>query len=109
MGGNYGREKILLSFASFGFCPRGWLDVWAFQSVEEVAELAEQAGSMGFTEFARELSEIDSSIAGALTGHIKEDNILYPTVLQTLEPEEWSQVLQGFEMIGYCCFTPGKA
>jgi len=80
-----------------------------FQSVEEVAELAEQAGSTGFTEFARELSEIGSSIAGALTGHIKEDNILYPTVLQTLEPEEWSQVLQGFEMIGYCCFTPGKA
>ena len=70
----------------------------------------EGAGSTGFTEFAKELSEVGGYMASVLTDHIfKENNILYPTAVQTLEPEEWSQVLEGFEMIGYCCFTPGKA
>jgi hypothetical protein len=48
-----------------------------------------------------------SYIANNLKDHIyKEDNILYPTALDTLEPEEWSEVLEEFERIGYCCFTP---
>lgn len=74
-----------------------------------LAELVEGAGSMGFTEFARELSEVGNYIAGALTDHMsKEDNILWCRLADS-RTEEWSQVLEGFEMIGYCCFTPGKA
>jgi len=44
-----------------------------------------------------------------LTDHIyKEDNILYPTALSTLEKGEWDDVAREFESIGYCCFTPGR-
>lgn len=72
-----------------------------------LAELVEQTGNMSFTEFAKELSKVGSYIADVLRDHIyKEDNILYPTALQTLEPEEWSRVLEEFDGIGYCSFTP---
>lgn len=72
-----------------------------------LAELVEQAGSASFAEFARQLSETGNYLSSELGGHIfKEDNILYPTALETLEPQEWSKVLQEFERIGYCSFTP---
>lgn len=74
-----------------------------------LAELVEQAESMGYEAFSRELNEVGSYIASDLKDHIfKEDNILYPTALKTLEPEEWNKVLEEFEDIGYCCFTLGK-
>ncbi len=69
--------------------------------------LMERAGNGNFSEFAQELSEVGGYIADNLRDHIhKEDNILYPTALDTLEPEEWSEVLAEFERIGYCYFTP---
>lgn len=44
-----------------------------------------------------------------LTDHIyKEDNILYPTALSTLEKGEWGDVAGEFETIGLRRFTPGK-
>lgn len=72
-----------------------------------LAELVEQAGSTSFSEFAGKLNEAGGYIADELSNHIfKEDNILYPTALETLEAQEWSEVFEDFEQIGYCCFTP---
>jgi len=72
-----------------------------------LAELTEQAKSMNYEEFSTELSQVGSYIASNLRDHIfKEDNILYPTALQTLSAEEWSEVSKEFDRIGYCCFTP---
>lgn len=72
-----------------------------------LGKLVEQAGNGNFSEFAQELSEVGGYIADNLRDHIdKEDNILYPTALDILEPEEWSEVLTEFERIGYCYFTP---
>lgn len=73
----------------------------------KLAELAEQAGKVSFTGFAKELSEAGGYIANVLRNHIyKEDNVLYPTALDTLAPEEWNKVAEEFDRIGYCCFTP---
>lgn len=75
-----------------------------------LAELVEQAGSTSYEELAKELAHVGHYIATTLKDHIyKEDNILYPTALSTLEPEEWPEVLKEFEGIGYCCFTPHGA
>jgi hypothetical protein len=72
-----------------------------------LAELAEQAENMSYQEFSRELREVGGYIANNLRDHIfKEDNILYPTALQTLEADEWPEVSREFDRIGYCCFTP---
>ena len=74
-----------------------------------LSELVEQAGSTSYEEFVKELSEVGGYIANVLRDHIlKEDNILYPAALKTLEPQEWPEVLAEFEEIGYCSFTPGK-
>jgi len=44
-----------------------------------------------------------------LTDHIyKEDNILYPAALSTLEKGEWDDVAREFETIGLRRFTLGK-
>ena len=75
-----------------------------------LAELVEQAGSTSYAELAKELADVGSYLANTLQDHIyKEDNILYPTALSTLEPEEWREVLKEFEGIGYCCFTPYRS
>ena len=72
-----------------------------------LAKLVEQAGRTGFTEFTKQLTEVGSYIVDALKDHtFKEDNILYPTALKTLEPGEWNKVAEEFNRIGYCCFTP---
>lgn len=72
-----------------------------------LGELVERAGNGNFREFAQELRGVGGYIADNLRDHIyKEDNILYPTALDTLEPEEWSEMLAEFERIGYCYFTP---
>lgn len=74
-----------------------------------LAELSEIAEKVGFATFAQELKEVGNYISMALADHIfKEDNILYPTALQTLEPQEWSSVIQEFDRIGYCSFTQSK-
>lgn len=73
----------------------------------QLAELAEQASAMSPTALAEELSEIGGYIATTLKDHIyKEDNILYPTALDTLQPEEWPEIAEEFDRIGYCPFTP---
>lgn len=74
-----------------------------------MGELVERARGMSYEQFAKELSEVGGYIAGTLTDHIfKEDNILYPTALEILRPQEWDEVLEEFERVGYCSFTPGK-
>ncbi|MFQ5996420.1 MAG: DUF438 domain-containing protein, partial [Dehalococcoidales bacterium] len=60
---------------------------------KRLAELAEQAENMDYKAFSQKLSEVGGYIAGTLKDHIfKEDHILYPTTLQTLEAKEWSEV-----------------
>lgn len=74
---------------------------------KRLAQLLEQAGKIDYPEFAAGVGEVGSYLASTLGDHIfKEDNILYPTALDTLDPEEWSELLKEFDRIGYCSFTP---
>jgi uncharacterized protein len=42
-----------------------------------------------------------------LEEHIyKEDNMLYPVSIETLDEKEWKDVRKKFDAIGYCCFAP---
>lgn len=60
-----------------------------------------------YTKFLETLSPIIEFLTKNLEDHIyKEDNILYPMSLQTLEKEEWIDVRKIFDAIGYCCFAP---
>ncbi|MEM3545573.1 MAG: DUF438 domain-containing protein [Candidatus Bathyarchaeia archaeon] len=52
--------------------------------------------------------ELGNYIASTLRDHIyKENNILYPLSLTTIPENEWRKIKEEFDVIGYCCFTPG--
>ena len=60
-----------------------------------------------FAEFVKAIGEIVEFLFKNLGDHIyKEDNILYPMALKTLEESEWKDVRKKFDAIGYCCFAP---
>ena len=42
-----------------------------------------------------------------LSSHFfKENTILFPTALQVITDDEWKEIRNEFDEIGYCCFTP---
>jgi len=74
-----------------------------------LAQVVKSAPNIDFTEFIKGVEEAGGYLTTNLRGHIfKEDNILYPTALETLGAEEWQEVLAEFDGLGYCNFTPGK-
>ena len=70
-------------------------------------EIAMSAEKKDFKDFLDTVSPIMEFLVKNLDDHIyKEDNILYPMALQTLEKNEWPDVRKIFDIIGYCCFAP---
>lgn len=73
----------------------------------ELYEIAQTPESLPFNEFKKRVIELGGYLNRELGSHIfKEDNILYQIALQILSPEEWEQVREDCDHIGYCCFTP---
>ncbi len=73
-------------------------------------KLVEGREGMEFQDFARQLDEAASSLAELLANHFhKENNILFPVALRVMAEEEWKDVRQQFDELGYCCFTPQAA
>ncbi|OGO60595.1 MAG: histidine kinase [Chloroflexi bacterium RBG_19FT_COMBO_48_23] len=67
-------------------------------------------GNMAFQDFAKQLDEVALVLAEMLSSHFyKENNILFPTALQIIDENEWSDIRHQFDELGYCCFTPGLA
>ncbi len=65
---------------------------------------------MVFQDFAEQLGEVALSLADMLSSHFyKENNILFPTALEVVGQDEWKDVRQQFDELGYCCFTPEAA
>ena len=57
-----------------------------------------------------ELTEKAKELLEFLNAHFyKENNILFPTALNVIKKEEWSEIKKGFDEVGYCCFTPPEA
>jgi len=65
---------------------------------------------MGFQAFAKRLDEVALSLGEMLSSHFyKENNILFPTALDVIGEDEWKDVRQQFDELGYCPFTPESA
>lgn len=75
----------------------------------KIAQIVKSPRSMTLADFIEGVQEAGGYLTSNLRAHIfKEDNILYPTALETLDKEEWHEVLAEFDRLGYCNFTPGK-
>jgi len=69
--------------------------------------LVEKWNTMTFEEFKKRLSETAKPLCSVLPTHFyKENNILFPSILQVAPIEEWVEARKEFDEIGYCCFTP---
>jgi len=74
---------------------------------KQLKSLIENSASMNFLEFKKHLREIADSLRDTLSSHIfKENNILFPVALRVVTEQEWRQIKEDFDEIGYCCFTP---
>jgi len=74
---------------------------------KQLKALIENAAKMGFSDFKRQLSELAKAVVDMLNSHIyKENNILFPAAQHIVTEQEWTAVMENFDEIGYCCFTP---
>lgn len=73
-------------------------------------DLMENKENLEFQIFASRLETTANSLKEMLSSHFyKENNILFPMAKQAFSTEEWQEVRQQFDEIGYCCFTPEDA
>jgi len=74
---------------------------------KQLKNLLENAATINFQDFKRQLGELANAINATLNSHIfKENNILFPTSQRVVTEQEWANVRADFDEIGYCCFTP---
>jgi len=77
---------------------------------KQLKTLTEKISPANFQTFKEELEEIAAAMQNLLSSHFyKENNILFPTALRVISNEEWRQIREEFDHIGYCCFTPPQA
>ncbi|MBL7184281.1 MAG: DUF438 domain-containing protein [Anaerolineae bacterium] len=88
-----------------------WMDHNQIREVKKsLYDLIDRREGMDFQDFAQKLDEVTSALAELLTSHFpKENNILFPTSLRILAEDEWKDIRQQFDELGYCCFTPEGA
>jgi len=80
------------------------------QRKKSIRRLIDRVDSMDPGEFKRRLNRDVIELRRLLSGHFfKENNILFPTALQLITEEEWGDIRDVFDEIGYCCFTPPES
>jgi len=73
-------------------------------------KIIENYKTIGFDKFIKEIEQQSKNISDMLTSHFyKENNILFKLSLDVMEKNEWLEIKQQFDEIGYCCFTPQEA
>ncbi len=85
-----------------------WMDHDRIRQIEkELFATVETRKETNFQDFAVKLEETAIALGEMLSSHFyKENNILFPTALNVISPDEWTDVRRQFDEIGYCCFTP---
>ena len=74
---------------------------------KQLKALIENFTKMNFSDFKRQLGELAKAVGDMLNNHIyKENNILFPVAQRVITEKEWSDMMEDFDEIGYCCFTP---
>ena len=72
--------------------------------------LVGNAKDLAFQDFAMQLEKHSRILQEILSNHFyKENNILFPASLQALADDEWKDIANQFDQIGYCCFSPQVA
>jgi PAS domain S-box-containing protein len=75
-----------------------------------VYELLETHEELGFQGFREKLGEVSLDLAEMLSNHFyKENNVLFPAAMKVITGNEWKDVRQQFDELGYCSFTPEEA
>jgi PAS domain S-box-containing protein len=74
---------------------------------KQLNQIIENYNTISFEEFKKQLGETAESLNNLLPSHFfKENSILFPTALRVITDEEWKEIRNEFDEIGYCCFTP---
>jgi len=74
---------------------------------KQLNQIIENYNTTSFKEFKKQLGKTAESLNNLLPSHFfKENSILFPTALRVITDEEWKEVRNEFDEIGYCCFTP---
>jgi PAS domain S-box-containing protein len=74
---------------------------------KRLLDLLATSDQLTFPEFVKQLKEVGRYISEELANHIyKENHILYPAALRTIQDAEWREVREQCDELGYCCFTP---
>jgi len=80
------------------------------ETKKSLYKLFDSHGNMAPRDFVEQLGELSTSLSDMLTNHFyKENNILFPTSLNVINDEEWKDIRNQFDDLGYCCFTPQPA
>ncbi len=87
-----------------------WMEHDQIREIEKTLySILDSHESMVFQEFVEKFKEGARALAEMLSSHFyKENNILFPTSLKTISENEWTEIRQQFDDIGYCCFTPER-
>ncbi len=77
------------------------------ETKKDLRQLLEKKDNISFKEFLRSFRILSQQFTELLSSHFyKENNILFPTALKVFNDDEWNDVREEFDEIGYCCFTP---
>lgn len=87
-----------------------WMEHDQIRAIEKTLySLLDNHENIAFLEFVEKFREGTRTLAEMLSSHFyKENNILFPTSLKTISENEWIEIRQQFDDIGYCCFTPER-
>jgi len=88
-----------------------WTEHDQIREIEKnIYALLDTHDKMSFEDFADRLEKVAISLAEMLSSHFyKENNILFPTALKVISEDEFKDIRDQFDEIGYCCFTPESA
>ncbi len=79
------------------------------ENKKKLRKLVDEYNAVSFQDFVRQLEEVVPPITNMLSSHIyKENNILYPTALSSITEDEWKDIKEECDELGYCCFTPER-
>jgi len=74
---------------------------------KQLLKLLETSEKTTFQAFVKQLTAIGAYLSEELSNHIyKENHILYPVALRTIQDHEWKEIREQCDELGYCCFTP---
>jgi PAS domain S-box-containing protein len=77
---------------------------------KEIYNAIDNYKNIGIQDFVKTLTNVSISLYETLHSHFyKENNILFPTALKVIAEDEWMDIKNQFDELGYCCFTPEYA